>query len=147
VCGVADENEAALAPARKRLEVVNVVPENRLLVGRLGVRGRSLRFGSLLSIRAFPVVPFGTIAVIEDEDLSQRGRARLGCMIGNVGDTIVIESERADATGRRGVIEDVVQGQPPRYQVRWEDGHTSILTPSAGSARIERRKRRGKARN
>ena len=38
--------------------------------------------------------------------------ARLGSMIGKVGDTIVIESERADATGRRGVIEDVLQEQP-----------------------------------
>jgi hypothetical protein len=63
-------------------------------------------------------------------------------MIGNVGDTIVIESERADATGRRGVIERVVQEQPPRYQVRWEDGHTSILAPSAGCAQIEQPKRR-----
>jgi hypothetical protein len=62
-------------------------------------------------------------------------------MIGHVGDTIVIESERADATGRRGVIEEIVHDQPPRYLVRWEDGHTSILTPSAGSARIEQKKR------
>jgi Domain of unknown function (DUF1918) len=62
-------------------------------------------------------------------------------MIGNVGDTIVIESERANATGRRGVIEEVVEEQPPRYRVRWDDGHTSILAPSAGSARIERKKR------
>jgi hypothetical protein len=62
-------------------------------------------------------------------------------MIGKVGDTVLVESERADATGRRGVIEAVLQEQPPRYQVRWEDGHTSILAPSAGSARIERKKR------
>ena len=61
-------------------------------------------------------------------------------MIGKVGDTIVIESERADAAGRRGVIAEVFQEQPPRYQVRWEDGHTSILAPSGGSARIEREK-------
>jgi hypothetical protein len=67
-------------------------------------------------------------------------------MIGNVGDTIVIESERAHATGRRGVIEDVFQVQPPRYQVRWEDGRTSILAPSGGSARIERKKPAAKAR-
>jgi hypothetical protein len=39
------------------------------------------------------------------------------------------------------VIEDVVQQQPRRYKVRWEDGHTSILAPSAGSARIEKKKR------
>jgi hypothetical protein len=62
-------------------------------------------------------------------------------MIGNVGDTIVIESERADSTGRRGVIEEVLQKQPPRYQVRWEDGHTTILVPAAGAARVEQRKR------
>ena len=62
-------------------------------------------------------------------------------MIGKVGDTIVIESERADATGRRGVIEGVLQEQPPRYRVRWEDGHASILAPSAGSARIEPKRR------
>ena len=65
-------------------------------------------------------------------------------MIGNVGDTIVIESERAAATGRRGVIEEVVQQKPARYQVRWEDGHTSILAPAAGSARIEPKKPRTK---
>jgi Domain of unknown function (DUF1918) len=58
-------------------------------------------------------------------------------MTGNVGDTIVIESERADGTGRRGVIQAVLQDEPARYAVRWEDGHTSILTPSAGAARIE----------
>jgi hypothetical protein len=62
-------------------------------------------------------------------------------MIGNVGDTLVIESERADVTGRTGVIEEVLEEQPPRYRVRWEDGHSSILAPSAGSARIEQKKR------
>jgi hypothetical protein len=68
-------------------------------------------------------------------------------MIGSVGDTIVIESERADATGRRGVIEEVFEQSPPRYQVRWEDGHTSILVPSAGSARIEPKKSPAKTRH
>ena len=62
-------------------------------------------------------------------------------MIGKVGDTIVVESERADATGRRGVIEEVLREEPPCYQVRWEDDHASIFTPSAGSARIEPKKR------
>jgi Domain of unknown function (DUF1918) len=61
-------------------------------------------------------------------------------MIGKAGDTIVVESERFDATGRRGVIEGVLQEQPPRYQVRWEDGHTSILAPAAGCALVERKK-------
>jgi hypothetical protein len=64
---------------------------------------------------------------------------------GNVGDTIIVESERVDAAQRSGVIEEVLEGEPLRYQVRWEDGHTSILVPSAASARIEP-KRRQKAR-
>jgi Domain of unknown function (DUF1918) len=62
-------------------------------------------------------------------------------MIGNVGDTLVIEPERVGGSERRGVIEDVVQEQPRRYMVRWDNGHTSILAPSAGSARIEKKKR------
>ena len=61
-------------------------------------------------------------------------------MKGNVGDTIVVESERVAAPARTGVIEEVLQEQPPRYQVRWEDGHTSIFTPAAGAARIKRKK-------
>jgi hypothetical protein len=62
-------------------------------------------------------------------------------MSGKVGDTIVVESERAAANARRGVIEEVLHEQPPRYQVHWEDGHTSILSPAAGCARIEQKKR------
>jgi hypothetical protein len=62
-------------------------------------------------------------------------------MKGNVGDTIVVESERVAAPARTGVIEEVLQEQPPRFQVRWEDGHTSIFSPAAGAARIEPKKR------
>ncbi|MGH3052590.1 MAG: DUF1918 domain-containing protein [Gaiellaceae bacterium] len=61
-------------------------------------------------------------------------------MRGSVGDTIVVESERVDTPARTGVIEEVLQEEPPRYQIRWEDGHTSILSPSAGAARIEQQK-------
>jgi len=66
-------------------------------------------------------------------------------MQGNVGDTIVVESERVATPPRTGVIEEVLQAEPPRYQVRWQDGHTSIFSPAAGVARIEQ-KRRQKAR-
>lgn len=66
-------------------------------------------------------------------------------MKGSVGDTIIVESERADAPGRTGVIEKVLTDEPPRYQVLWADGRTSILSPAAGAARIKRR-RAGKAR-
>ncbi len=63
----------------------------------------------------------------------------------SVGDTIVVESERVATPVRTGVIEEVLEDQPPRYQVRWEDGHTSIFVPSGGSAHIERSKRQKRA--
>jgi hypothetical protein len=52
------------------------------------------------------------------------------------GDRIVIEPKKALQPGRAGVIEEVLQEDPARVLVRWEDGHTSILTPAAGVARI-----------
>jgi len=64
---------------------------------------------------------------------------------GHVGDRIVVESERADHPGRAGKIEEVLQEEPPRYSVRWEDGSTSIFSPSAGVARIEPKRHRAKA--
>lgn len=66
-------------------------------------------------------------------------------MKGHVGDRIVVESERAAHAGRAGVIEEVLQEEPPRYSVRWEDGSTSIFSPSAGVATIEQKKQRAKA--
>jgi hypothetical protein len=62
-------------------------------------------------------------------------------MEGRAGDTIVVESERITQPPRTGVIEEVIEEQPPRYRVRWEDGHESVLTPAAGAARIEPRKK------
>jgi hypothetical protein len=59
-----------------------------------------------------------------------------------VGDRIIVESERAAQSGRAGVIEEVLAHDPSRFRVRWDDGRTSILTPSAGVARIERRKKK-----
>ena len=63
-------------------------------------------------------------------------------MDAGVKDRIVVESERATQSGRAGVIEEVLAQDPPRFRVRWDDGHTSIFAPSAGVARIERPKRK-----
>jgi hypothetical protein len=52
-----------------------------------------------------------------------------------------VESERAAQSGRAGVIEKVLEEEPPRYEVRWDDGHTSIFSPSAGAATIEEQSR------
>jgi hypothetical protein len=62
-------------------------------------------------------------------------------MDAGAGDRIVVESERAAQSSRAGLIEEVLADQPPRYRVRWDDGRTSIFAPSAGVARIEKRKR------
>jgi hypothetical protein len=63
-------------------------------------------------------------------------------MSAQAGDVIVVESERVTQPVRRGVIEEVLQEQPPRFRINWDDGHTSILTPSAGAATIEKQKAR-----
>jgi hypothetical protein len=62
-------------------------------------------------------------------------------MDARVEDRVVVESERAAQAGRAGVIEEVLAQDPPRFRVRWDDGHTSIFAPAAGAARIEPRKR------
>jgi hypothetical protein len=56
---------------------------------------------------------------------------------GNVGDRILVESERAAQPGRTGVIKEVLQEEPPRYLVQWDDGGTSTFVPAAGVATIE----------
>jgi hypothetical protein len=67
-------------------------------------------------------------------------------MTGRKGDRIVVESERAAQSGRAGVIEKVLEKEPPRYEVRWDDGHTSIFSPAAGAATIEKKSQKVKAR-
>jgi hypothetical protein len=66
-------------------------------------------------------------------------------MTAHAGDLIVVESERITQPVRRGVIEEVLEEEPPRFRIRWDDGRTSILSPSAGAARIEKPKKARKA--
>ena len=66
-------------------------------------------------------------------------------MRAHAGDLIVVESERVAQSGRRGVIEEVLNEEPPRFRVRWDDGHMTLFSPSAGVARIEARKQKGKS--
>jgi hypothetical protein len=61
----------------------------------------------------------------------------LTTMKAKAGDRIVVESEKVQQPAREGTIEEVVQEEPPRFRVRWDDGRESILAPSAGSARVE----------
>ncbi len=56
-----------------------------------------------------------------------------------VGKRVVAESESTDRRPRSGVVEEVLRGDPsPRYRIRWDDGHESILTPASGALRAGR---------
>lgn len=58
-------------------------------------------------------------------------------MQAKVGDHIVVESEHVGTPTRQGEVLEVIEGEVGvRYRVRWEDGHESVFTPSAGSVRI-----------
>ena len=57
----------------------------------------------------------------------------------------MVESERVAQSARRGVIEEVLNEEPPRFRVCWDDGHTTLFSPSAGEARIEERKQKGRS--
>ena len=51
-----------------------------------------------------------------------------------VGNRIKVEAESTERSPRTGVIEEVVSEAPsPRYRIRWDDGHESIYTPTAGA--------------
>lgn len=54
--------------------------------------------------------------------------------LGNVGDRVIVESERIGRPAREGEILEVLgAGEGVHYRVRWEDGHESEFFPSAGS--------------
>ena len=51
-----------------------------------------------------------------------------------VGDRVAAESESTDRAPRMGTVLQVLRGDPsPRYQIEWDDGHTTIYTPAAGA--------------
>jgi len=62
-------------------------------------------------------------------------------MEAEAGARIVVEAEKVGQATRKGVIEEVLAQHPPRYRVRWEDGHTTVFAPTAGAAKIEPAKR------
>lgn len=60
-------------------------------------------------------------------------------MHAKVGDAVIVESEKVGHPARRGIVEEVLTPNPQRLRVRWEDGHSTVLAPAAGSARVEPR--------
>ena len=56
---------------------------------------------------------------------------------GNVGDRVVVESERTGRSAREGEILEVLgTDEGIHYRIKWDDGHESIFFPSAGSTSI-----------
>ncbi len=54
-----------------------------------------------------------------------------------VGDRVAVQSKSAHAPERMGTIEAVLaESPPPRYQVRWDTGGWSIISPTDGALRI-----------
>jgi hypothetical protein len=50
------------------------------------------------------------------------------------GDRVLAETESTERAPKRGVVEEVLREDPhPRYRIRWDDGHESVYTPSAGA--------------
>lgn len=62
------------------------------------------------------------------------------------GDRVVVEAKSTTRGSRAGVIQSVLREQPaPRYSIRWDDGHESILSPAAGSLRADSKQKRPRA--
>jgi hypothetical protein len=58
-------------------------------------------------------------------------------MSGQVGDRIVVESERVGKASREGqILETRESPVGPTYRVRWNDGSETEFRPTSGSARI-----------
>jgi hypothetical protein len=59
------------------------------------------------------------------------------------GTAVLTQAGSTSRGPRTGVIEEVLRGDPsPRYRVRWDDGHESVLTPADGVLKAQPRKRR-----
>jgi hypothetical protein len=58
-------------------------------------------------------------------------------MTANVGDRIVVESQKVGTAAREGKILEVLESTVGvNYRVQWDDGHETDFRPAAGSARI-----------
>jgi hypothetical protein len=53
-----------------------------------------------------------------------------------VGDRITVSAPNVNAPERTGTVATVVRHDPVRVEVRWDDGHTTIISPADGAASI-----------
>jgi hypothetical protein len=57
-------------------------------------------------------------------------------MVAIVGDRVAVQAKSVHAPERMGTVEAVLAESPPRYQVRWDNGGWSILSPKDGALRV-----------
>jgi hypothetical protein len=65
-------------------------------------------------------------------------------MPANIGDRVALQPGRIHALPRTGTVEAVLGTEPPRYQIRWDDGKWSIIAPTDGVLRVLSSPRAGK---
>ena len=53
-----------------------------------------------------------------------------------VGDRVGVQARSVHAPERMGTVEAVLAESPPRYQVRWDSGGWSIISPTDGALRV-----------
>lgn len=51
-------------------------------------------------------------------------------------DEIEVVSGKVGQVNRTGTVRRVLEGDPTRYEVEWDDGHTSLFVPSGGNVRV-----------
>jgi hypothetical protein len=51
-------------------------------------------------------------------------------------DQIEIVSNKVGEPHRRGVVQRIIDEDPLRCEVAWDDGHTSELIPAGGNVRV-----------
>ena len=66
-------------------------------------------------------------------------------MEGRVGDRVALDAKKVGQPRRCGVIKQVSKGLSGlRYTVAWDDGTSSIISPSLGNLTVERGRSNGK---
>jgi Domain of unknown function (DUF1918) len=63
-----------------------------------------------------------------------------------VGDRVEAQPKRVHSARRSGTVEAVIGGSPSRYQVRWDDGRSTIISAMDGALRVVSRKKRSPSR-
>jgi hypothetical protein len=65
-----------------------------------------------------------------------------------IGDRVSFDAKKVGQARRVGVIKEVTKGlSGSRYQVSWDDGTASIISPSGGTLTIEGRARSSNGKN